>query len=338
MLACLEQGLRPARILLTDDGLLAMMSETGVVEVDDAHVVWKGRLGPGVCLTMDLETGAISDNLEVKTGLAKKAPYGEWLRKHRTVVEPGPFGAEAGGELGVNTVEQMTAFGWSMEDLEMQVADMSNGGKETLFSLGNDSPLSVLSQNPSTLYDYFKQRFAQVTNPPIDPLREGVVMNLDMSLGQRYDISRAPAEDLAKQLRVKSPVLNAAVRRAAPHTHTRHPRTPRLRPASTDHPSRRGRLTWCFHRSRTPHPRHTPRLDRTWRRSSPPSRRRRSRRSTRWPTAPAASRRPSRRSAPRRSASWPPTTARRRRCSCSPTCARAGCAVRRLRWDRTDQT
>ena len=255
--ACSEQGLRPARILLTDDGLLAMMSETGVVEVDDAHVVWKGRLGPGVCLTMDLETGAISDNLEVKTGLAKKAPYGEWLRKHRTVVEPGPFGAEAGGELGVNTVEQMTAFGWSMEDLEMQVADMSNGGKETLFSLGNDSPLSVLSQNPSTLYDYFKQRFAQVTNPPIDPLREGVVMNLDMSLGQRYDISRAPAEDLAKQLRVKSPVLNAAVRHATP-PHTRHPRTPRLRPASTDHPSRRGRPTCCLHRSPPPPPHPSP--------------------------------------------------------------------------------
>ena len=236
-----------------------MMSETGVVEVDDAHVVWKGRLGPGVCLTMDLETGAISDNLEVKTGLAKKAPYGEWLRKHRTVVEPGPFGAEAGGELGVNTVEQMTAFGWSMEDLEMQVADMSNGGKETLFSLGNDSPLSVLSQNPSTLYDYFKQRFAQVTNPPIDPLREGVVMNLDMSLGQRYDISRAPAEDLAKQLRVKSPVLNAAVRRrrATPRpaptpTHAEAQTRLHRPPASEDDRPAASILT----RSPPPHPPH----------------------------------------------------------------------------------
>ena len=87
---------------------------------------------------------------------------------------------------------------------------MSNAGKETLFSLGNDAPLAVLSQNPSTAYDYFKQRFAQVTNPPIDPLREGVVMGLDMSLGRRLDLTDAPSEDLAKQLRVESPLLNQA--------------------------------------------------------------------------------------------------------------------------------
>ena len=94
--------------------------------------------------------------------------------------------------------------------LDMQVADMSNAAKETLFSLGNDAPLAVLSQNPSTAYDYFKQRFAQVTNPPIDPLREGVVMGLDMSLGRRLDLTDAPSEDLAKQLRVESPLLNQA--------------------------------------------------------------------------------------------------------------------------------
>merc|ERR1719424_691291 len=92
----------------------------------------------------------------------------------------------------------------------MQVADMSNAGKETLFSLGNDAPLAVLSQNPSVTYDYFKQRFAQVTNPPIDPLREGVVMSLEMSLGKRYDIQDAPSEELANQLKVTSPVLNSA--------------------------------------------------------------------------------------------------------------------------------
>merc|ERR1719159_1242283 len=104
----------------------------------------------------------------------------------------------------------MTAFGWSLEDLDMQVADMSNAGKETLFSLGNDAPLAVLSQNPSTTYDYFKQRFAQVTNPPIDPLREGVVMGLDMSIGKRPDLRDAPAPELADQVRVASPILNAA--------------------------------------------------------------------------------------------------------------------------------
>merc|ERR1719454_1431597 len=134
-----------------------MMSETGVVDALDENVVWKGRLGPGLQITMAL-----------KTANAAKAPYGEWLRKHRVTVSPQPFAKERAGELGTSTVQQMTAFGWSREDLEMQVADMSNAGKETLFSLGNDSPLAVLSENPATLYDYFKQRFAQVTNPPID--------------------------------------------------------------------------------------------------------------------------------------------------------------------------
>ena len=205
-----RNGLRPARVLLTDDGLLAMMSETGVVDVKDENVVWKGRLGPGLQLTMDLATGQIRKIVEVKAANAAKAPYGEWLRKHRITVEPGPFGAEGADERDANTVQQMTAFGWSQEDLEMQVADMANAGKETLFSLGNDAPLSVLSQNPSLIYDYFKQRFAQVTNPPIDPLREGVVMGLDMSLGRRHDLIEAPSEELAKQLRVDSPILNQA--------------------------------------------------------------------------------------------------------------------------------
>ena len=101
----------------------------------------------------------------------------------------------------------MTAFGWSAEDLQMQVLDMSNGGKETLFSMGEDTALAVLSGLPHPLYDYFKQRFAQVTNPPIDPLREGVVMSLEMSLGKRYDLQDSPSEELAKQLKVTSPVL-----------------------------------------------------------------------------------------------------------------------------------
>ena len=197
-------------MLLTNDGLLAMMSETGVVDVKDEDVLWKGRLGPGLQITMDLATGQIRKNVEVKSANAAKAPYGEWLRKHKIMVTPAAFTAEAAGELGNSTVQQMTAFGWSLEDLDMQVADMSNAGKETLFSLGNDAPLAVLSQNPSTTYDYFKQRFAQVTNPPIDPLREGVVMGLDMSLGRRHDLTNAPSEELAKQLRVESPLLNQA--------------------------------------------------------------------------------------------------------------------------------
>ena len=119
-----RNGLRPARVLLTNDGLLAMMSETGVVDVKDEDVLWKGRLGPGLQITMDLETGEIRKNVEVKSANAAKAPYGAWLRKHKIQIAPADFGAETAGELGNSTVQQMTAFGWSLEDLDMQVAPL----------------------------------------------------------------------------------------------------------------------------------------------------------------------------------------------------------------------
>ena len=165
-------------------------------------------------MTIDLETGKFRQWLEVKQDLASQAPYGEWLKKLRSRVERMPFDAEAGATQGdvenQRDVTQMTAFGWSLEDLEMQVSDMSNGGKETLFSMGNDIALAVLSESPQPLYDYFKQRFAQVTNPPIDPLREGIVMGVEMTLGKRRDLLAAPAEALAEFLTLDSPVLNAA--------------------------------------------------------------------------------------------------------------------------------
>merc|ERR1719379_896907 len=204
-----RNGLRPGRYLETDD-LIGFMSETGVIEVEDEIVTGKGRLGPGNMITLDLETGEFKENVEVKMDLASKAPYSEWLKKRRTIVEPQPFEAETEMEVPANIKQQLTAFGWSLEDVEMQVGDMSNAGKETLFSLGEDTPLAVLSQRPHTLYDYFKQRFAQVTNPPIDPLREGIVMGVDMSLGKRRDLLAAPAEELAEFLTLDSPVLNAA--------------------------------------------------------------------------------------------------------------------------------
>ena len=112
-------------------------------------------------MTIDLETGKFRQWLEVKQDLASQAPYGEWLKKLRSRVERMPFDAEAGATQGdvenQRDVTQMTAFGWSLEDLEMQVSDMSNGGKETLFSMGNDIALAVLSESPQPLYDYFKR-------------------------------------------------------------------------------------------------------------------------------------------------------------------------------------
>ena len=151
---------------------------------------------------------------ERRHDLARKAPYSEWLQERRTVVDLMPFDAEVEAETPADMIAQLTAFGWSLEDLEMQVGDMSNAGKETLFSLGEDTALAVLSDTPHTLYDYFKQRFAQVTNPPIDPLREGVVMSLEMSIGSRHDLVDAPAEGLAKQTKLRDPGASAASRDA----------------------------------------------------------------------------------------------------------------------------
>jgi glutamate synthase (ferredoxin) len=230
-----RNGLRPARFLETKDGLIGFMSETGVIEVDDEEVLSKGRLGPGNMITVDLETGTFRQNVDVKLDLAKQAPYGEWLEKKRTFVAPQPFSAEAEGDVADNVVQQLTAFGWSLEDVDMQVGDMANLGKETLFSLGEDTALAVLSNNPHTLYDYFKQRFAQVTNPPIDPLREGIVMGLDMSLGKRRDLALAPSEELADQLRVDTPSSTAprwrrsrsSSRPRASRRSTRSPTAPR---------------------------------------------------------------------------------------------------------------
>jgi len=205
-----RNGLRPARFLQTKDGLIGFMSETGVIEVDDEDVVSKGRLGPGNMITLDLETGTFRENLEVKLDLATQQPYGKWLSEHRVVIPHMDFDKEVASAVPSDMETQLTAFGWSLEDVEMQVGDMADAGKETLFSLGEDTPLAVLSNKPHTLYDYFKQRFAQVTNPPIDPLREGIVMALDMALGTRHDLRDAPAESLAEQLRISSPVLNQA--------------------------------------------------------------------------------------------------------------------------------
>eukprot|EP00903_Cladosiphon_okamuranus_P012610 g11799.t1 len=205
--ACLDRnGLRPARYMTLKDGTVLMMSETGVVPVDETEVVSKGRLGPGQMIACDLVNGGFEDNWSIKQKVAAGRPYGEWMKQHAKRVGPQPFTAEdvAKDDLLV----PHTYFGWSSEDVDMQIADMAKTGKESTFCMGDDIPLAVMSEQPHVLYDYFKQRFAQVTNPPIDPLREGMVMSLEMSLGPRGNVMNPKAED-ARQIKIPSPVLNA---------------------------------------------------------------------------------------------------------------------------------
>ena len=204
-----RNGLRPARYSITKDGTVYMMSETGVIpELKESDIVEKGRLGPGQMINVDLESGEFKDNFKIKSEIAKRHPYGEWMEKQRKDVVPESFPEERMYDDDVATLAQAT-FGWSLEDIGMQIADMAGSAKETTYSMGDDAPIAALSERPHPLYNYFKQRFAQVTNPPIDPLREGVVMSLSMTLGKKESIYNV-TERGARLIHIESPVLNEA--------------------------------------------------------------------------------------------------------------------------------
>ncbi|HAN47180.1 MAG TPA: glutamate synthase large subunit, partial [Cyanobacteria bacterium UBA8156] len=200
-----RNGLRPARYTLMRDGLVVVGSEAGTLPLDETQIVEKGRLGPGQAIAVDLGRGEILKNWDIKQRIAQGRPYGEWVRSQRRTLPAVSFGSEVVAETAL--LAQQIASGYTTEDVEMVVEDMARTGKEPVFCMGDDIPLAVLSQKPHLIYDYFKQRFAQVTNPPIDPLREGLVMSLAMYLGPRQNLLQ-PTEKGARQLKLASPVLN----------------------------------------------------------------------------------------------------------------------------------
>ena len=203
-----RNGLRPARWCSTEDGFVIMGSETGVVDLSGKTVVQKGRLGPGQMLAVDLQTGQLLDNWLVKEDAAARFPYGDWLQQHRRNVRPQAWTqSQQVGELDLLRLQ--TAMGFTAEDFDLIIGDMASLGKEPTFCMGDDIPLAVLSDKPHLLYDYFKQRFAQVTNPPIDPLREQLVMSLEMHLGERRPALKPQAE-AASVIHLDTPVLNEA--------------------------------------------------------------------------------------------------------------------------------
>ncbi|WP_346291056.1 glutamate synthase large subunit [Sphaerothrix gracilis] len=201
-----RNGLRPARYIVTKSGYIVVSSEAGVVDIPTEEILEKGRLGPGQMIAVDLKTHEILHNWAIKQRVAEQQPYGEWIRQHRQDIEPQLF-SETNLLENSQILTQQTAFGYTAEDLEMIIQDMAAQGKEPTFCMGDDIPLSVLSEKPHLLYDYFKQRFAQVTNPPIDPLRERLVMSLATQLGERRNLLESSAEH-ARLLKLESPVLN----------------------------------------------------------------------------------------------------------------------------------
>lgn len=205
--ACLDRnGLRPARYWRTIDNVVYVASEVGVLPIDDAKVTMKGRLGPGMMIAVDLQSGQVFENTEVKKRVAASNPYGKWVSENLRTLKPvNFFSATAMDNEAILRHQQ--AFGYSSEDVQMVIETMAAQGKEPTFCMGDDIPLAVLSQKPHMLYDYFKQRFAQVTNPAIDPLREGLVMSLEVNIGRRGNILEVGPEN-ASQVILSSPVLN----------------------------------------------------------------------------------------------------------------------------------
>lgn len=201
-----RNGLRPARYVVTTDGLLVLASEVGVIEFPPEKIHQKGRLQPGRMFLVDTEEGRIVVDNEIKSKIARRKPYRRWLQNNRIELR-GLFNptttAPARSE---NIVQRMKAFGYTREGLKMILAPMAINAQEPLGSMGTDTPLAVLSDKPKLLFEYFKQLFAQVTNPPIDPLREGLVMSLMSFIGKERNSLDETAEH-CKQLRLPHPIL-----------------------------------------------------------------------------------------------------------------------------------
>lgn len=204
-----RNGLRPARYLETKDDLVILASESGAAVIDESRIRRRWRLEPGKILLLDLEQGRIIGNDEVKGSLAAQHPYREWIDKIRIRLDDIPQ-TPASAPLLLGRNELMRVFGFSREDVERILKSMAYQGQDPVMSMGNDAPLACLSERPQMLYDYFRQLFAQVTNPPIDPIREAMVTSLVSFIGPRPDLLNIMAVNPPVRLEVEQPVLTGA--------------------------------------------------------------------------------------------------------------------------------
>ena len=202
-----RNGLRPARYLVTDDGLVVMASEMGVLPIPQEKIISKWRLQPGKMLLVDLEKGRIVSDDEIKTQLTASHPYREWLARTQIVLEDLKPVEPRASRADVSLLDRQQAFGYTQEDLDLLVLPMAVTGQEAVGSMGTDTPISALSDRENLLYTYFKQNFAQVTNPPIDPIREELVMSLVSFIGPRPNILDHDGSAKKKRLEVRQPIL-----------------------------------------------------------------------------------------------------------------------------------
>ncbi|HSD61975.1 MAG TPA: glutamate synthase-related protein [Burkholderiales bacterium] len=203
-----RNGLRPARYVITDDDLVIMASEVGVLPVPEAKIVKKWRLQPGKMFLIDTEQGRIIDDKELKDALANSKPYKEWNSTIRVKLDDLPAPEETAEAPAETLLDRQQAFAYTQEDLKFLMQPMAVAGEEAIGSMGNDSPLAVLSSRPKPLYSYFKQLFAQVTNPPIDPIREDLVMSLVSFIGPKPNLLDISNINPPMRLEVSQPVLS----------------------------------------------------------------------------------------------------------------------------------
>ena len=205
-----RNGLRPARYLVTKDDRIVMASEMGVLTIPEDQIVTKWRLQPGKMLLVDLEQGRLIPDDEIKAELAKSHPYQEWLEGSQIVLEELPEAPTKGMRSNLPLLDRQQAFGYSQEDITILMTPMASTGEEAHGSMGNDTPISALSDRPKPLFTYFKQNFAQVTNPPIDPIREELVMSLVSIIGPRPNLFDLEGAAASKRLEVRQPILTDA--------------------------------------------------------------------------------------------------------------------------------
>jgi glutamate synthase (NADPH/NADH) large chain len=201
-----RNGLRPCRYLVTTDGLLVMASETGVLDVPPEKVLFKRRIQPGRMFLLDTKQGRLIDDAEIKAELCSRRPYGEWLRQNRVTLEElpePPFVHEPNHE---TVLERQKAFGYTMEEIRMLIEPMATNGQDPVGSMGNDAPLAVLSDTNPLLFNYFRQLFAQVSNPPLDAIREELVTSLETFIGSEQNLFEETPEH-CHQLKLKEPFL-----------------------------------------------------------------------------------------------------------------------------------
>ena len=201
-----RNGLRPCRYLVTTDDLLVMASETGVLDIPPEKILYKERIHPGRMFVLDTEQGSIIDDAEIKAELSNRRPYGQWLKENSVTLESLAEPSRVPPYDFDTLLEKQKAFGYTLEDLRVTLEPMAANGTEPIGSMGNDAPLAVMSNHTPLLFGYFKQLFAQVSNPPLDAIREELVTSLETTIGSEQNLFDETPEQ-CRQLRLKGPIL-----------------------------------------------------------------------------------------------------------------------------------